>query len=452
MQTPELLAQLSSFVAADRRAALAQLAESAGAPPAEKPWVNMHLHTFFSFNGEGWSPSRLAWESRQAGLHAAGIVDFDVLAGNAEWFAATDLLGVRAAAGFETRVYLAEMAEHEITSPGEPGVTYYMGFGFVQPPAAGSAAAARFQEFLEQSHRRNRDVLARINLKLGSGAIDYDHDVLPLTPAGNATERHMVRAYYDKAMANAGGDAARAARFWADVFGAKPEDVAGRIANTNGFLDWLRSKLMKRGGPGYVQPSRDTFPAIEPVIRLILDCGAIPMHTWLDGASSGEKDPARLLECVVAKGSEAVNIVPDRNWNFKDPQERAAKVASLYAFVQAARALDLPINVGTELNKAGQRFVDDFAAPELQPVAADFLFGAQVMVGHTRLLRFAEFAYTGAAAKAEFPARRDRNRFFARVGALPAPDTATRERLAAAGPATALSRLRDAAYIGRWPR
>ena len=229
----EHLAELSSFEPAVRRNALRGLAASAAPRPAEKPWVNMHLHTFFSFNGEGWSPSRLAWESRQAGLYAAGIVDFDVLAGNDEWFEATDLLGVRAAAGFETRVFLSEFAEHEISSPGEPGVSYYMGFGFVKPPAPGSDAAARFVQFLRQSHQRNREVIARLNVRLGDARLDYEADVLPLTPAGNATERHIVRAYHEKALKLAGGDRAKAAAFWAGVFGMNATDLAAKIGRAS---------------------------------------------------------------------------------------------------------------------------------------------------------------------------------------------------------------------------
>jgi hypothetical protein len=175
------------------------------------------------------------------------------------------------------------------------------------------------------------------------------------------------------------------------------------------------------------------------------------MHTWLDGTSAGELDPDALLDCVVAKGSAAVNIVPDRNWNIKDPAERAVKVAALHRFADACRRRDLPMNVGTELNKPGQRFVDDFTAAPMQPLHADFVAGARVMVGHTWLLRWAGYSYTGPAAAADLPARQERNAFFAAVGALPPPDARRRRRLEEAGPAKALDLLRTAARAGRWP-
>ena len=37
--------------------------------------------------------------------------------------------------------------------------------------------------------------MARVNAYLDPVTIDYERDVLPLTPAGNATERHMLVAY-----------------------------------------------------------------------------------------------------------------------------------------------------------------------------------------------------------------------------------------------------------------
>lgn len=446
----DLLDRLNAFTAADRRAALDRLLGGDQGRPPEKAEVNMHMHTFFSYNGEGWSPTRLAWEARQAGLHAAGIVDFDVLAALGEWFETTDRLEVRAAAGFESRVFCDALAEHEVNSPGEPGVVYFMGFGFVRPPPDGTAAAATLAGFLAQAHRRNRDLVARLRRAIPALALDYEKDVLPMTPAGNATERHLVRACHEFGMRKAGGEPAAAAAFWASALDVPAGDIAAKIGNVNGFTDFLRSKLMKKGGPGYVQPSRDTFPPLADVVRFIRACDALPMMAWLDGASSGEKDPRALLDLYMAQGVEAANIIPDRNWNFKDPQVQAQKVAALNAFMQACRDLDLPVNAGTELNRPGCRFVDDFSAAPMEPWRRDFLLGAQVMVGHTRLLRYAGWSYAGAGAVAEFPARRDRNAFFAAAGALPAPDAATRMKLENAGPEAALAVIRASVRAGRW--
>lgn len=448
MHTPELLEQLSDFSPETRATALRRLLEAAPDPAQpESDWVNMHLHSFFSYNGEGWSPSRLAWEARERGLYAIAACDFDVLEALDELLAASDRLRLRAAVGFESRVFFREYADHEINSPGEPGVFYFMGMGFAAPPKPGSQGAAVLADMLARSHARNRNLIGRINTALGDLALDYDADVIPLTPRGNATERHIVCAYHDKARNQFGP---RAAAFWADRLGLEPAATEVQIADTNAFTDLLRAKLMKKGGPGYIQPDETTFPLLDDVIAMIRECRAIPMSTWLDGTRSGESNPREQLECLAAKGVAAVNIIPDRNWNVKDPETAAKLVRELDRYVAAAKALDLPINVGTELNKPGQRFVDDFAAEPMKPHHADFLQGAQIMVGQTRLLRWADYSYIDGQAAADHPARKDRNAFFAAVGALPGPDAETLAKLADMPPAKALDFLRDSAASGQW--
>ena len=140
---------------------------------------------------------------------------------------------------------------------------------------------------------------------------------------------------------------------------------------------------MKRGGVGYAQPGPDTFPCVEEVNQMILACQALPCATWLDGTSAGEQAMEELLELLIDKGAVALNIVPDRNWNIADPETRRVKVQKLYEVVELAQKLDLPLNIGTEMNAYGQKLVDDFDAPELAPVRQAFLDGAYFIYGHT---------------------------------------------------------------------
>ena len=55
--------------------------------------VNLHAHTFCSYNCYGYSPTKYAWLARNAGLAVAGIVDFDVLDGLDEFYEAGRLVG-----------------------------------------------------------------------------------------------------------------------------------------------------------------------------------------------------------------------------------------------------------------------------------------------------------------------------------------------------------------------
>ena len=417
MKTPrQLEAQLNDFASAKRAQALQALiasGEPAGAPQAA---VNLHCHTFFSFNAYGYSPTGLAWLARQRGFKALGIVDFDVLDGVDEFLNACELLGVRGSAGMETRVFLPEFASREINSPGEPGVYYTMGIGFPASTAP-AAAAPILADMRERAEARNRAMLARINAFLAPVMVDYDRDVLPLTPAGNATERHMLVAY-QQAAARLFPDTLI---FWAEKLGLAPEQVAAQIGDPVKFPNTLRAKLMKRGGVGYVQPGAGSFSMVDEVNQMIIACGALPCATWLDGTSAGEQAEEELLELLIGKGAVTLNIVPDRNWNISDPEKRRLLVQNLYAAVTLAGKFDLPLNVGTEMNAPGQKLIDDFDAPELAPVRQAVLDGADFVFGHTVLQRAVGLGYQSDWAKANLSARRERNAFYTQAGRLVAP-------------------------------
>ena len=268
--------------------------------------------------------------------------------------------------------------------------------------------------------QRNRVMVERINAHLSPVTVDYDKDVLPLTPAGNATERHMLAAYVQAAAKHFSDPAP----FWAEKLGLSEEQVRGQIGDAPKFQNTIRSKLMKRGGVGYAQPGPDTFPSVEEVNRLIVACGALPCAAWLDGTTAGEEAIEELLELLIAKGAVALNIVPDRNWNIPDPATRSLKVKKLYEVVELAQKLDLPLNIGTEMNAFGQRLVDDFDAPEMQPLRKPFLDGAYFIYGHTLMQRALGLGYQSEWAKTHLPTRRERNAFYTQVGKLVPPDQA----------------------------
>lgn len=420
MNPLELLEEdLNSFDCEERQAALRKLQEKyLRNCPEPGGNVNMHFHSFFSYNAEGWSPSRIAWEARKKGLYAAGLCDFDVLDGIEEFIEAGLALGLRTAVNVETRAYVGEMADKEISSPGEPGVTYIMGAGFPGELDEGSVQARELDGYRQRARERNEALLRRVNAHLKGVAIDYETDVLPLTPAGNATERHIISAYVNKVKAVYQKPDA-VAGFWAKLLGLDYEEAVVLMGDTPSLEEKVRSKLVKKGGVGYEQPSSTTFPPAEVFTKWVKACDAIPMITWLDGTSSGEKDARGLLDLLRKKGCEALNIIPDRNWNIKDPASRATKQANLKAIVESAESLDLPINVGTEMNKLGLPFTDDLGGEALKAYAPAFLKGARIMVGQTILARYADAPYVGAKVKATFATVRDRNKFFEAVGGLP---------------------------------
>jgi hypothetical protein len=441
----DLESALNSFDPATRSAALAELVALSEAGDLrcepEKPVVNMHCHTFFSFNAYGHSPTSLAWLARKSGFRAIGIVDFDVLDGVEEFLSACDAAGVRGSAGIETRVFVPQFAAREINSPGEPGVYYHMGIGFTAG-AAPEAAASVLADLRSRAARRNREMMARVNAYLDPVTIDYERDVLPLTPTGNATERHMLVAYICAAEAAfpLSGDwgirgkdkATPLIDFWAGKLGMQTEDVARVIVDRVAFQNLLRARLMKKGGVGYVLPTAESFATLEEFHGMILACGALPCATWLDGLSQGEQEIDELLELLIGQGAAALNIIPDRNWNLADPELRRLKARKLHEIVEKAALYALPLNIGTEMNAPGNKLVDDFDAPELVPLRRAFLDGAHFIYGHTVMQRALGLGYGSDWAEDHLPARPDRNAFYTSVGyVVPpgAPGLAKLERL-----------------------
>lgn len=413
-----LESQLNDFDAGKRRAALEELAAGMAPEPAhEGRAVNLHCHTFFSFNGYGYSPSYIAWRAKREGLYAAGIVDFDVLDAVEEFLDACALLDLRGCAGIETRVFVPPFETREMNSPGEPGVAYHMGIGFVSGQRNDDTLLACLRKTAQD---RTRKIAERVNPYLHPASVDFDADVLPLTPNGNATERHLCAAYDIKARAVFGDADARTA-FWAEKLRSEMGAIRAVLDDAPSLQALIRSKTMKAGGVGYVPASGPDFPAMGDVNAFSLANGAIPTFAWLDGTTAGEQAIDELLDIMMKAGAAAVNVIPDRNWNIKDPAVKQLKLGKLHAFVALAQRFGLPVAAGTEMNAYGNRFVDDFNAPEMQPVAPAFVEGAEILYAHTRLERHAGMGYLSAWARQTFANVTEKNAFYRRLGARLSP-------------------------------
>ena len=414
----------------DALGTLVSLAQQGQVPlEPETDAVNLHCHTFFSFNAYGHSPASLAWLAKRRGFKAIGIVDFDVLDAVDEFLNACDLVGVRGSAGIETRVYIPEFGTREINSPGEPGIAYHMGIGFTSSQAPKSAAPI-LANMRMNAAQRNREIVKQLNAYLDPVTIDYDRDVLPLTPSGNATERHILAAY----MTAVEKTVPDPVKFWAEKLMVSPDQIAHAIGNAPKFQNMIRLKLIKRGGVGYIQPSSESFPRVDEVNRFTADCGALPCLAWLDGTSPEEQNIEELAEHLMRKGIVALNIIPDRNWNIADPEMRRLKVQKLHQVVRLANQLSLPVNVGTEMNTFGQKIIDDFNAPELGPVRKAFLDGAHFIYGHTLLQRALGLGYQSGWAQEHLSSRRERVDFYTQIGYHVRPGKASVDRISGFNP------------------
>ncbi|MCA9447167.1 MAG: hypothetical protein KC931_08620, partial [Candidatus Omnitrophica bacterium] len=162
----EIKQALDSFDRQERDAAVRELVEAREAgewtPNPVNDWMNLHGHTFHSYNSQGWSPSRLVVEAVEAGLEIVGSVDFDVLDAMDEVFSASDLLGIKGVVGLESRVFIPEYADRELNSPGEPGIAYFMATGCFRLPPEGGRGEEVLRTLKELAQNRNREMVKRI--------------------------------------------------------------------------------------------------------------------------------------------------------------------------------------------------------------------------------------------------------------------------------------------------
>jgi hypothetical protein len=299
-----------------------------------------------------------------------------------------------------------------------------MGVGF-NSSAVPQEAKAFLERLRKGASDRTRGIVEKVNPFLSPVELDFEKDVLTLTPGGNATERHVCAAYVAKAE-EIFKDKGELLKFWAAKLGLSEEEAKKNLADSVKLQGTLRGKAMKSGGPGYVKADPKSFPPVREMNEFILKCGAIPCVAWLNGESEGEKALDELLDLHEACGAAMMNIIPDRNWNFPDPEVKRKKVVELDRIVGKCRERKMPVIVGTEMNAAGLKLIDTFSSDALSPHMEDFVKGAALAFAHSFLAPHG-MGYLSAWAEEAFGGDKGaKNRFFSELGAKARPSSECR--------------------------
>lgn len=434
---PSTLIALGSLQTEERRAALNEAVRSFEEHlvirPQETGWVNVLARTFFSYSAEGFSPARLAWEAVIRGLSVVGTADFDNLGALGETFAAGDALSIRATVSLETLATVQSYSDRDINCPGAPGFMFVLGAGFTEVPSLDTEHGRLIASLPDKARDRNIALIGKINALLAPVSVDYQEDVVPLTPAGNASGRHLCAAYARKAR-TIFTEFHDLAVFWADVLGRSPTDAECLLGDDNAFMDVLSEKLEQMGLSIYCQTQPNDYPPITEFFRAVKASGAVPCLFWRDGQSLGESNPDKLLDDALLWGAHAIGLTPDSSWNLDNPDDKAKKLASLAELVRAARERHLPLLAGSLMNKPGQKFVDSFDAPEIAPFFRDFSDSAFWLYGHTTMQRAAGMGLYSEWAAHHFSADRAKaNAFYLELGKKALPGKAARTRIASLG-------------------
>ena len=380
-------------------------------PPLPQENCNLHVHSFFSYNAFGFSPSAIAWLAKREGIQLMGIIDFDTLEGTEEFLWACEQLSVRGTVSLETRIYLPEFADRVITSMGQPGVAYYILSGFSSGDLSPQANKT-YSDIRDYLVSRNRRIVTSLNEFLDPLSIEYDGDVVSLSAGETPTERHIMAAYYQSAINSLHNPIA----FWSEILDRDVSEVASLHTEPSVFRKLMRDKLIKSGGIAYQSPGTVNYPTLDQVNDLASLTGTLPTLVWGKGSSPGEREEAVLLDFLVKQGLVGMNIVPDRSINVPD-SDKAFRQECLYEVMELVAQFDLPIFIGTELNQPGHQWVDDLDLPALAPFKQAFMDGAYLLYGHTILARYANLGYKSKWSQDQFANRHMRNNFYTRIGA-----------------------------------
>jgi len=380
-------------------------------PPEKQCGVNLHIHTNESFSVFN-SPAEAAWNGYRAGLEVLGINDHYTIDGHKEFGESCKILGLKATFNIEAMAMVEEAKEsgERYNDPKNPGRTYLCGKGVVHDLEPGSSSENLLRTMRAAFRRRCEEMTEKVNALLhefdSSLNLSFD-DVLRLTPRGNVTERHVAQAVTELISRRFPKERDRD-EFLRRLLGSfDMED----LSSEDRLQDLVRNKLLKAGGPAYVEEPPEAFPGIRSMVQLFRDYGAIPTYPVLGNpVTEKESDLDSLFDELEEYGIFAVEVIPKRN-----TEERLKEI------LHVAEKHGFPVFNGTEHNtKALEPLLDKFSGyPAFLPVLKQ---GAYFILGHQFLSRYAGKGYVDRAGKLTIKNRKDGIRFFSFAGTLSWPE------------------------------
>jgi len=380
-------------------------------PPKKRLGVNVHIHTSESFSIFK-SPTEAAWAGYRAGLEVMGINDHYTISGHKEFRRACVILGLKSTFSIEAMAMSVEAKNsgERYNDPKNPGRIYLCGKGVVHDLKVGSSSehllSSIRRAFRERCERMTEKVSALLSSIDPSLILSFD-DVLKLTPRGNVTERHVAQAVIETIRRNF----------------PKKEDQRRLLENLLGNLgdedlsredklqNLVRNKLLKAGGPAYVEEPEEVFPSVEILVNLFRDYGAIPTYPVLGNPiTEKEKNLGSLFNELEEYGIYAVEVIPKRNTRGR-----------LREILKEAEKHGFPVFSGTEHNtKALEPLLDEFSKdPEFLPI---FRKSANLLLGHHFLSEYCGKGYLRSEGELTFENREAGAAFFSFVGKITWPD------------------------------
>ena len=179
------------------------------------------------------------------------------------------------------------------------------------------------------------------------------------------------------------------------------------LGTSASYQNMLRARLIKAGRPAYVEESPEAFVSWERMIAMYREYGAIPAYPVLGNpVVEFEEDLDEMFAEIERLGLYAIEVIPHRN-----DHDRLA------AILEAAEKRDFPVFNGTEHNtKTPMPLLDKWSADD--EFIGRFERGANVLIGHQVLGRYAGMGYVNISGELTVPDRRRGLSLFGFVGRM----------------------------------
>lgn len=283
------------------------------------PDVNGHIHTPYSFSAFKNIPQIFEMAVKEQ-VKVVGINDFNVTDGYAEFH--DEAVKSKTFPLFNIEFISLLKKEQEegirVNDPGNPGRTYFSGKGLDFPSAPDAGTAEMLSNIKSESNRQTREMCEKLNEHLKSCHAPFilSFDKIKEQLARDLVrERHLAKAlriemnHYYKTYRE------KTDFLFTIYHGVAPE---ADLESVTAVENEIRARLLKKGGPAFVEEDEKAFLELDKVIDIIVKLGGIPCYPVLLDDKKGnftdyEGDFEKLYRNLVARNIYSLELIPGRN-------------------------------------------------------------------------------------------------------------------------------------------
>lgn len=307
--------------------------------------ANGHIHTPFSFSAftDLDSVFRSAVNENIAAL---GINDFFVTDGYESFYQGALENRIFPLFNIEFIGLIKDSQKNgvRINDPNNPGRIYFSGKGLDYPFNPGFFNRIIINRIKRESQVQIKAMTARLNrlIRTYDPSLSITYENIKTRYARELVrERHLAKAIRHLAE-DTYPDQDKQLQFIESLYGGKKSRAGS--GNLAALENEIRSNLLKKGGPAFVEENESSFLPVTSLIKIILRSGGIPCYPVLLDDTAGnrtefERDPEKLHISLASLKVGCIELIPGRN-----------DQAVLREFVEYFDSKDYIITFGTEHN------------------------------------------------------------------------------------------------------